>query len=137
MKYPINSTVIINNCEWKVIEYRMGRGREWVYTLSYESEEGSFDSMRLNETAIGKIAGLDHQVKHPLETSEGIFIYGIGLGNVNTSALDDLVIAAGGSYHAASSSNDLYNIYDSLLYLGSMKKQVLVIIIYNDNINIY
>ena len=74
MKYPINTTVIINNCEWKVIEYRMGRGREWVYTLSYESEDGSFDSMRLNETAIRKITGLDPQVKQPLKTSEGIFV---------------------------------------------------------------
>ena len=55
MKYPVNTIVLINNREWRVAEYRMGRGREWVYTLSIELTDGSFDTMRLNESAIRKI----------------------------------------------------------------------------------
>ena len=52
----------------------MGRGREWVYTLSYESEDGSFDSMRLNETAIRKIMSTESYNEVLIETSEGILI---------------------------------------------------------------
>ena len=55
MKYPVDTIVMINNREWRVAEYRMGRGREWVYTLANELTDGSFDTMRLNELAIGKI----------------------------------------------------------------------------------
>ena len=55
MKYPIDTIVMINNCQWRVAEYRMGRGREWVYTLANELTDGSFETMRLNEIAIGKI----------------------------------------------------------------------------------
>ena len=55
MKYPVNTIVLINNREWRVAEYRMGRGREWVYTLSIELADWSFDTIRLNESAIGKI----------------------------------------------------------------------------------
>ena len=55
MKYQIDTIIMINNCKWRVAEYRMGRGREWVYTLSNEHTDGSFDTMRLNEIAIGKI----------------------------------------------------------------------------------
>ena len=60
MKYPIDTIVMINNHEWRIAEYRLGRGREWVYTLANELTDGSFDTMRLNETAISKImtAGL-------------------------------------------------------------------------------
>ena len=45
----------INNKEWVIAEYRMSRGREYRYTLSYEDTDGSFETMRLNETAISKI----------------------------------------------------------------------------------
>ena len=55
MKYPVDTLVLINNREWRVAEYRMGRGREWVYTLATERTDGSYDTMRLNELAIGKI----------------------------------------------------------------------------------
>ena len=59
MKFPINTVIKINDCHWKVEEYRLGRGREWVYTLSTDGEvEGSFEIMRLNETAIRKITSL-------------------------------------------------------------------------------
>ena len=46
---------MINNRPWRIAEYRMGRGREWVYTLANERTDGSYDTMRLNELAIGKI----------------------------------------------------------------------------------
>ena len=55
MKYPIDTIVMINNREWRVAEYRMGRGREWVYTLANECVDGSYETMRLNELAISKI----------------------------------------------------------------------------------
>ncbi len=29
MKYPVDTIVMINNREWRVGEFRMGRGREW------------------------------------------------------------------------------------------------------------
>ena len=63
MKYPVGTEIIINNREWKVTEFRMGRGREWVYTLSNEFDNGSFQSMRLNESAIGKILATDFNLE--------------------------------------------------------------------------
>ena len=74
MKYPVDTIVMINNCEWRIAEYRLGRGREWVYTLSNENTDGSFDTMRLNETAIGKIVYSEPQSEGIIETSEGIFV---------------------------------------------------------------
>ena len=74
MKYPIDTIVTINNCDWRVAEYRLGRGREWVYTLANEHVDGSFDTMRLNETAIGKIMSTKPQDEGFIETSEGILI---------------------------------------------------------------
>ena len=55
MKYKINDTIVINNTEWTIAEYRMGRGREWKYTLSYEDADGSYTTMSLNERAIDSI----------------------------------------------------------------------------------
>ena len=52
MKYNINDTVVINNVEWLIAEYRMGRGRQWLYTLSYEDTDGSYTTMSLNERAM-------------------------------------------------------------------------------------
>ena len=74
MKYPVDTIVMINNCEWRIAEYRLGRGREWVYTLSNENTDGSFDTMRLNETAIAKIISTDPKSEGIIETSEGIFV---------------------------------------------------------------
>ena len=56
MKYKINDTVVINNVEWLIAEYRMGRGREWVYTLSHEDTDGSYTTMSLNERAMDGVA---------------------------------------------------------------------------------
>ena len=55
MRYKINDTIIINNKEWLIAEYRMGRGREYKYTLSHEDTDGSYTTMSLNERAIDSI----------------------------------------------------------------------------------
>ena len=70
MKYPIDTIIMINNREWRVAEYRMGRGREWVYTLANERTDGSYDTMRLNEVAIGKIMDVEPQGETPFLESE-------------------------------------------------------------------
>ena len=75
MKYPIDTIIMINDCEWKVAEYRLGRGREWVYTLSNEDIDGTFNTMRLNETAIGKIMKKEPQNDELIsEKPDGIFV---------------------------------------------------------------
>ena len=56
MKYNIDDTIMINNTEWRIAEYRMGRGREWTYTLSHEETDGSFTTMSLNERAMDGLA---------------------------------------------------------------------------------
>ena len=65
MKYPIDTIIMINNREWRVAEYRMSRGREWVYTLANELTDGSFDTMCLNEIAVGKILEKEPQGEMP------------------------------------------------------------------------
>jgi len=55
MKYKIDEMISINNAEWRIAEYRMGRGREWVYTLSHEDTDGTYTTMRVNEMAIDGI----------------------------------------------------------------------------------
>ena len=52
MKYKINDTISINDIEWEIKEYRMGRGKEWIYTLSCEDTDGSYITMSLNERAM-------------------------------------------------------------------------------------
>ena len=74
MKYPIDTVVMINNSEWRIADYRLGRGREWVYTLSNEQVDGSFDTIRINETAIGKIISTKSQDEVIVETSDGLFV---------------------------------------------------------------
>ena len=73
MKYPIDTIVMINNREWRVAEYRMGRGREWIYTLANECTDGSFETMRLNEVAIGKILSQEPQGEIQFDVSEEVF----------------------------------------------------------------
>ena len=55
MKYKIDDMISINNKEWRVAEHRMGRGREWVYTLSHEDTDGTYTTMSLNERAMDGI----------------------------------------------------------------------------------
>ena len=47
--------------------------------------------------------------------SDGIFVYGIGLGDVDTAALSDLSRATGGEFRVASSPSDLHGIYTGVL----------------------
>ena len=70
MKYPIDTIIMINNREWRIAEHRMGRGREWVYTLENERTDGSYDTMRLNEVAIGKIMVVEPQGEMSFRESE-------------------------------------------------------------------
>ena len=56
MKYNIGDTVSINNTEWRIAEYRMMGGREYRYTLSHESTDGSYTTMSLNERAMDGLA---------------------------------------------------------------------------------
>ena len=56
MGYNIGDTIVINNVEWRISEHRMGRGREWKYTLSHEDTDGSFTTMSLNERAMDGLA---------------------------------------------------------------------------------
>ena len=52
MKYNIGDTIVINNLEWRIAEHRLGRGREYKYTLSYEETDGTYTTMSLNERAM-------------------------------------------------------------------------------------
>ena len=74
MKYPVDTIVMINNREWRVAEYRMGRGREWIYTLANERTDGSYETMRLNEVAIGKIMVKEPQGNVPFGLEEEVFV---------------------------------------------------------------
>ena len=55
MKYKIGDTISINDTEWRIAEHRMGRGREWKYTLSHEGTDGTYTTMSLNERAMDGI----------------------------------------------------------------------------------
>ena len=52
MKYKIDEMISINNVDWRIAEYRMGRGREYKYTLSHEDTDGTYTTMSLNERAM-------------------------------------------------------------------------------------
>jgi hypothetical protein len=51
----IGSRVNINNEEWRVAQKTFKYGREWQYTLSHETVEGTYKSIQLNETALESI----------------------------------------------------------------------------------
>ena len=56
MKYKIGNTVTINDTDWVISEHRMGRGRQWLYTLSHEDTDGSYTTMSINERAMDGLA---------------------------------------------------------------------------------
>jgi hypothetical protein len=72
MKYNIGDKVSINDIEWKIKEYRMGRGKEWIYTLNRSDGtrdiDGNIVSMSLNSDAMdgvslnGKMIGSQQDV---------------------------------------------------------------------------
>ena len=53
--YKIGYIIRINNRDWRVAEFRMHRGQEWMYTLATEKTDGTFDTMRVNENAMDKL----------------------------------------------------------------------------------
>ena len=55
MNEYIGSIVNINNEEWRVAQKTFRWGREWQYTLSHETVDGTYKSMQLNETALESI----------------------------------------------------------------------------------
>ena len=74
MKFPVNTVFKINDREWTVEEYRLGRGREWVYTLSSEGNaEDNPKIMRLNETAIKNITTLRNNSFKEIAKEEEVF----------------------------------------------------------------
>ena len=70
MKYKIDDMISINNKEWRIAEFRMGRGREWVYTLSHEDTDGSYTTMRVNERAIDGITLVGGMIGSVSETQK-------------------------------------------------------------------
>ncbi len=56
MKFElIGQRIIINDIEWRVAQKTLKYGREWQYTLSYETVDGTYKSMNLNEHALEQI----------------------------------------------------------------------------------
>ena len=51
----IGHVVNINNKNWRVAQKTFKYGREWQYTLSHETVDGSYESMNLNENALEQI----------------------------------------------------------------------------------
>jgi hypothetical protein len=49
----IGTIININNKLWRVADKVLTR--EWKYTLSHEKIDGSYESMRLNESALEQI----------------------------------------------------------------------------------
>jgi len=70
MKYKIDDMISINNKEWRIAEFRMGRGREWLYTLSHEDTDGTYTTMSINERAIDGITLAGGMVGSVSETQE-------------------------------------------------------------------
>ena len=70
MKYKIGDTIVINNVSWVIAEHRMGRGREYKYTLSHEDTDGSYTTMSLNERAMDGITLVGGMIGSVSETQE-------------------------------------------------------------------
>ena len=51
----IDTIVSINNEEWRVAQKTFKFGREWQYTLSHETVDGTYKSIQLNENALENI----------------------------------------------------------------------------------
>ena len=51
----IGQRIIINDIEWRVAQKTLKYGREWQYTLSHETVDGTYKSMNLNEHALEQI----------------------------------------------------------------------------------
>ena len=55
MSELIGMQISINNKLWRVASKTFRYGREWQYTLSHETVDGTYKSMNLNEHALEQI----------------------------------------------------------------------------------
>ena len=55
VKSIIGTTVTINDKVWRVADKTFRYGREWQYTLSHETVDGTYKSIQLNENALENI----------------------------------------------------------------------------------
>ena len=65
MKYKIDTEIIINNNVWRVAEYRMRFGMQWVYVLSKENIDGKFKTLYLDEKSLDLIIHSEFQGHNP------------------------------------------------------------------------
>ena len=65
MKYKIDTEIIINDYVWRVAEYRMRFGMQWVYVLSKESIDGAFETLYLDEKSLDLIIHSESQGYNP------------------------------------------------------------------------
>ena len=62
MKYKIDTEIIINDFIWRIAEYRMRFGMQWVYVLSKENIEGKFETLFLDEKSLDLIIHSESQI---------------------------------------------------------------------------
>ena len=55
MKYNIDTEIKINDTVWRIAEYRMRFGKQWIYVLLHEKVDGSYDTLYLEEKSLDKI----------------------------------------------------------------------------------
>ena len=65
MKYKIDTEIIINDKVWRIAEYRMRFGMQWVYVLSKEKIDGRFETLYLDEKSIDLIIHSELQGSNP------------------------------------------------------------------------
>ena len=65
MKYKIDTEVLINDNTWRIAEYRMRFGMQWVYVLSKENTDGSFETLYLDEKSLNLVIRSESQGYNP------------------------------------------------------------------------
>ena len=65
MKYKIDTEVVINDYLWRIAEYRMRFGMQWIYVLSRETIDGKFESLYLDEKSLDLIIISEMQSSSP------------------------------------------------------------------------
>jgi len=65
MKYKIDTEIIINDNVWRVAEFRMRFGMQWVYVLSKENIDGVYKTLYLDEKSLDLIIHSESQGYNP------------------------------------------------------------------------
>jgi len=65
MKYKIDTEILINDNIWRIAEYRMRFGMQWVYVLSKEKIDGDFETLYLDEKSLDLIIHSENQGSNP------------------------------------------------------------------------